>query len=514
MFKNALVSTANKEGLVDFIRPLASQGMRVVSTGGTAKLLKQAGITVVEVKEQTAFAEVMDGRVKSLHPRIHIPLLAREKDQNILDQEGLSRFDLLVCNLYPFEQKAKEKTNQGTLKNIQELVEWIDVGGPALLRAGAKNFKYVTVICDPSDYIGILKNGLPDLEKRKQLAGKAFTLLSHYNACIAEQMTEKKSWKKNENFHLSGRLVKFLRYGENPDQSAGWFQLQKKGLHSVKIHQGKELSFNNLRDIESAVNVVRSFCEPFCVAIKHTNPCGAASDSNINSAVNKTLKADPTSVFGGVIAVNQPIHQKTADQLCSIFLEVVIAPSYSSDALSVFKQKKNLRILEWPDLTQTEHLTAKQVSVHSIAGGLLVQETVPYMINTWPKEWKIIDSTPSATIKKDLILAWLISAHLKSNAIALTANNQTVGLGMGQVSRVRAVEQAISAWKKFHPSITSPVMASDGFFPFSDSITIAAKAGIHWIIQPGGSIRDTEILTTAKKQAVNIILTGKRCFSH
>ena len=509
MFKNALVSTANKEGLVDFIRPLASQGMRVVSTGGTAKLLRQAGITVVEVKEQTAFAEIMDGRVKSLHPRIHIPLLAREKDQHILDQEGLSRFDLLVCNLYPFEQKAQEKS-----KTIHELTEWIDVGGPTLLRAGAKNFKHVTVICDPFDYTDILKNGPPDLEKRKQLAGKAFTLLSCYNACIAEQMTEKKSWKQSKNFYLSGQLIQSLRYGENPDQPAGWFQLQKEGLHNAKIHQGKELSFNNLRDIESAVKVARSFREPFCVAIKHTNPCGAASDLDINLAVNKALKADPTSVFGGIVAVNQPIHKKTADQLCSIFLEVVIAPSYSSDALSTFKKKKNLRVLEWPALAQTNQIVDKTMSVYSITGGLLVQETESSTIHSWPKEWKIIGSTPSAIIKKDLILAWQISAHLKSNAIALTANNQTIGLGMGQVSRVRAVEQAISAWKKFHPSITSPVMASDGFFPFSDSITMAAAAGIHWIIQPGGSIRDTEILTTAKKLAVNIILTGKRCFSH
>ena len=513
MFKNALVSTANKEGLVDLIQPLANQGMRVVSTGGTAKLLRQAGIQVIEVKEQTACAEVMDGRVKSLHPRIHIPLLARDKDQNVLDQEGLSRFDLLVCNLYPFEQKAQERNHQGKQKTIHELIEWIDVGGPTLLRAGAKNFKHVTVVCDPSDYTDILKNGRPDLEKRKQLAGKAFALLSRYNACIAEQMTEK-SWKKNGDFYLSGQFIKSLRYGENPGQQAGWFQLQKEGLHSAKIHQGKELSFNNLRDLESAVNVVRSFREPCCVAIKHTNPCGVACDLSMDLAVNKALKADPISVFGGVVAVNQPIHQKIADHLCSIFLEAVIAPSYSPDALSVFKKKKNLRILEWPNLIQTEQPITETASVHSIAGGFLVQETTPYIIHSWPKDWKIIGSTPSAAVKTDLLLAWKISAHLKSNAIALAAENQTVGLGMGQVSRIRAIEQAISAWKKLHPSITSPVMASDGFFPFSDSVTLAAAAGIRWIIQPGGSIRDTEIFTTAKKLAVNIILTGKRCFSH
>ena len=508
MFKNALISTANKEGLVDFVRPLAGQGMRVVSTGGTARLLQSSGISVTTVTKQTHSPEVMEGRVKSLHPRIYIPLLAREKDKALLKKMHLMPYDLLVCNLYPFEEvlaKAKHP-----IKDIQKFIEWIDVGGPSLLRAGAKNFKYVTVVCDPADYQTILREGPPDLEKRKALAGKVFQLLTRYNNSIATHMTTKKTLMESKSFYLSGRQVKCLRYGENPDQRARWFASHATGLHNATLHQGKELSFNNLRDLDKAVQTLREFKLPTAIAIKHTNPCGAASDDHLDSAVHKTLKADPESVFGGVVAINRQVQKNTAERLCSLFLEAVIAPSYTADALAVFKRKKNCRVLKWQALQKEPQ---ESLSLHSVSGGFLIQDT-PQSMQTWPKDWKITGTPPAAVIKADLLMAWKISRHLKSNAIALVARRQSVGLGMGQVSRIRAVRQAIAAWQQFHPSTSSPVMASDGFFPFADSVEVAAKAGIRWIIQPGGSIRDSEVIASAKKMNINMVLTGKRGFSH
>ena len=506
LFKNAFVSTSNKTGLVKFIKPLAKNGMRVVSTGGTAKLLKQAGIPVIEIAKQTKQVEVMGGRVKSLHPRIYIPLLARKKDQALLKKEGLLPFDLLVCNLYPFEQKAK----QNSTCSLDSLIEWIDVGGPSLLRAGAKNFKYVTVLCDPADYSTILKSGSPNLQKRKLLASKVFDLLARYNACIAKQMSG--NWKDGGNFYSSGKFIKTLRYGENPNQKAAWFQQEKEGLHSAKKYQGKDLSFNNLQDLESAIQLLRKFHKPCCVAVKHNNPCGVATHpTSLKVAVKLSLQADPISVFGGILAVNHTVSKEIAILLCPIFLEVIIAPNYSKEALNIFKKKKNLRILEWPHLTK--NTIANKLSLHPVTGGFLLQDIPPNNIQ-WLKEWKFLNKVASPTYKEDLLLAWKVCSQLKSNAIALAFKGQTIGLGMGQVSRIRAVEQAILAWKKLHPNISSPVLASDGFFPFPDSIVKAAEAGIRWIIQPGGSLRDKEILATAKKLSINLIFTGQRCFSH
>ena len=504
-FKNALVSVSNKKGLVEFIRPLAEKGMRVVSTGGTFQELKKAGICVEEVCQQTGFEEVMDGRVKSLHPYIYMPLLARPNhvdDNKTLKRFHLSRFDLVICNLYPFE----EKKAQGD----KNLVEWIDVGGPSLIRAAAKNFASVTVLCDPADYEEILKAGkAPHLEKRKQLAGKAFSLLAHYNSCIANHLLQRELWDKEEDLYLKGSFFKKLRYGENPDQRAGWFHFGTSGLHNSVCLQGKELSFNNICDLDSAVSTLREFQEPCCVAIKHNNPCGVACGNKIEKAVDLALKADPLSVFGGIVAVNQTVCEKTAQRLCSLFLEAVIAPDYSPSALEVFSsKKKNLRVLKWQDLMfkRKDAFTLRYVD-----GGVLVQEN--QKIDKW-NQWKYLQKEPEPSIQSELSMAWKICAHLKSNAIALVSKKQTVGLGMGQVNRVASVEIAVQNWKKFHPHIVSPVMASDGFFPFKDSIEHAAKAGIKWIVQPGGSLRDKEIILKAEELSVNMVCTGQRCFSH
>ena len=504
-FKNALVSVSNKEGLVEFIRPLAERGMRVVSTGGTFDELKKAGVCVEEVRQQTGFEEVMDGRVKSLHPHIYMPLLARpnhDGDNKTLEEFNLSRFDLVVCNLYPFEKKK--------VQGDENLIEWIDVGGPSLIRAAAKNFEFVTVLCDPADYKQILNEGkIPNFEKRKQLAGKAFSILAHYNSCIANHLLQEKSWNTEEDLYLKGHFFKSLRYGENPDQRASWFYFEKSGLQKSVCLQGKELSFNNICDLDSAVSTIREFQTPCCVAIKHNNPCGVACDDKVERAVDLALKADPLSVFGAVIAVNQTVCEKTAQLLCSLFLEAVIAPDYSPSALELFSsKKKNLRILKWPDLVIKKK---NSFVLRCVEGGALVQES--QKINGIDK-WNYLGKKPDASIQSELLIAWKVCAHLKSNAIALVSEKQTVGLGMGQVNRVAAVETAIQNWKKFHSHIPSPVMASDGFFPFTDSIERAAEAGIKWIIQPGGSLRDKEVISKAKELSINMIFTGQRCFSH
>ena len=532
MFKNAFISVSNKEGLLDFVRPLTEKGMRVVSTGGTACLLKAEGISVVEVKEETGFAEVMDGRVKSLHPRIYMPLLSRlnhPEDEQVLKKEGLSPFDLVVCNLYPFKEKALK--GEGGM-------EWVDVGGPSLLRAAAKNFERVTVLCDPTDYDSVLSAGkFPDLEQRKKLAEKVFSLLADYNLHIAKFLktslpfnassvsktsvnmshnqptgsSQLKNWKETGECFIKARFYKDLRYGENPNQNAGWFQIKEKGLHQAKCLQGKKgLSFNNICDLDSAINVLREFENPCAVAVKHNNPCGVACGDNIEQAVMKALKVDPVSVFGAVVALNCPISKESAEALSALFLSAVIAPDYTDSALELFKNKrKNLLVLKWPE-GRSENLSP--IKFRFVDGGLLVQEGQK-LVDKWPPDWQYVGERPNSVIQSELLMAWKICSHLKSNSIALVSNGQTVGLGMGEVSRISAVENALHRWKKFHPHST-PVLASDGFFPFPDSIAVSAKAGIKWVIQPGGSMRDKEVFLKAKSLSVNMVITGLRCFSH
>lgn len=506
LFQNALISVSDKTNLVDFIFPLAQKGMRVVSTGGTAQKLKQAGIEVVEVSQQTACAEVMDGRVKSLHPHIYIPILSRlnnKEDNKILKEANLCPFDLVVCNLYPFEKNLQTEE--------KNLIKWIDVGGPSLLRAAAKNFERVTVLCDPADYLKILdQNRLPNLQERRQLAAKVFNLLFHYDKVIADWMKQKTS---QSDMNLKGTFFKKLSYGENPDQKANWFSIQKTGLHQGILLQGKALSFNNICDLDSAVSVVREFSDFCCaVAIKHNNPCGVAYDSNnIEKAIDLTLKADPMSVFGGVIAVNRSISYKAANLLCSLFLETVIAPHYTDEALEVFKsKKKNLRIVQWPTLLDKNKT---QFKLRGIDGGFLAQDTqkIDYI---WPSHWQCTLQKPDLSTQAELLMAWKVCAFLKSNAISLVSKTQTIGLGMGQVNRISAVNLAIQNWKNHHPHIMTPVLASDGFFPFADSIEMAYKVGIKWIIQPGGSIKDKQVISKSQDLGINMILTGKRCFLH
>jgi phosphoribosylaminoimidazolecarboxamide formyltransferase/IMP cyclohydrolase len=508
MFKNALVSVSDKTGLVEFLKPYVAKGLRVVSTGGTLKHLRENGIPAIEVSEQTGFPEVMDGRVKTLHPRIHMALLARlgnAEDTKLLEAEKLEPFDLVIVNLYPFEEART--------KNLpdHELIEFIDIGGPSLLRAAAKNHERLAVVCEPEDYAWITAKNELTLTDRRRLAARVYRHTSRYDDLIAKTLAT----EEERPVTLVGRPVSELRYGENPHQKAWWYRdpMATSGLHEAKILHGKPLSYNNLLDLDAACGTVAEFSAPAAVAVKHNNPCGVGTDQKVSRAVELAIQADPVSVFGGIIAVNREIDLAAAEEMAKIFLECVVAPSFTPEAAERLKKKKDLRLLEWSRLAQSH----PEKQFRSISGGFLVQTAD--RTSDWSNDWKIVSATnesPSDDIKRDLMLAWKVCARLKSNAIAIAAGGRTLGLGMGQVNRVDAVEQAIGRMHKHHglASGVVPVLASDAFFPFADSIELAAKAGVRWIIQPGGSIRDEEVFAKARELGVNLVLTGVRHFRH
>ncbi len=521
----------------------------MVSTGGTSKYLQEHGIAVVEVSQQTGYPEVMDGRVRTLHPRIHMSLLARSfdlEDMALLKKEGLEPFDLVIGNLYPFEKTVVEHKRQMELEAklnesgksdapspelaFRELIEEIDIGGPALLRASAKSFERITVLCDPADY-EFAKKGATTFVERKKLAAKVFSHISVYDSLIAEvlgmlETTEAKNTRQtfdanppdlpnHATISFGGKLVSQLRYGENPHQSAFWFQRPaRKGLHDARVLQGKELSFNNILDLEAAIRSVRSFHQPCAVAVKHNNPCGVGLHPDALKALQLTLKADPVSVFGGIVACNRRVTVEMAELLNTVFLECVVAPEFEPAALTVFAKKKNLRILQWDFL----NMDAETWEFRSVEGGLLVQSKD--QPEEWESNWKILGKNPSTEVQSDLLFAWNVCQHLKSNAIAVVGEGQTLGLGMGQVNRVDAVRHALERFhvhhgeRRLNGKLRDVVLASDAFFPFADSIEIAAKAGVNWIIQPGGSIKDDEVFSKARELNVNMVITGSRHFKH
>lgn len=504
-FRNALVSVSDKSGLIEFIKPLADAGMRVVSTGGTAKFLSENGVEVIQVSHQTGFPEVMDGRVKTLHPKIHMALLARSyepRDQEVLEEYDVEPFDLVVGNLYPFEAEPD--------------IENIDVGGPSFLRAAAKSHERIAVICDPKDYGQVLKSatekGTLSLGERRTLAAKIYAHTSHYDSMITKWLSAQGEGESAsaEKLAITAEYFSELRYGENPQQRAAWFKSAPTGLHLAEILQGKALSFNNLLDLTAAAQTLREFSnEPTCVAVKHNNPCGVASRRTLEEAAKSAVEADPVSVFGGILALNGTIDQPTAEFLSGIFLECIVAPKFSDEAKTVFAKKKNLRLLEWPQIMgHTE-----QKNIRQIDGGFLTQD-VDQVANEFSKDWQVIGEEPSPEIKADLVFAWKVAARLKSNAIAIVEAKQTLGLGMGQVNRVDAVAHALTRKTNSHSTKTKAVLASDAFFPFADSIEKIAKAGLKWVIQPGGSVNDEAVLAKARELKVNLVLTGARHFLH
>lgn len=499
MFQNALVSVSDKRGLADFLNQILSPNSRIVSTGGTANFLSKQNLAVTKVEDWTGHPEVMDGRVKTLHPRIHMSLLYRQEDAELLKSSNLEPFDLVIGNLYPFPEKPS--------------VETIDVGGPSFLRASAKNFMNVIVVCDPDDYKWLAEKKLKlSLEERKYLAAKVFRHLSAYDATVASWLEEQAEPKQFAQWSWGGSIQQRLRYGENPHQTGFWVAPLggKDSFAQAEQLQGKQLSYNNLSDLEAAIKCLRLFpSEPTAVAVKHNNPCGVASSDTLPDAVTKCLAADPKSVFGGIIALNGKVDAAIATELSELFLECVIAPEILPDAQQVFAKKGNLRVLQWPHwLQQKAHSEFR-----SALGGCLVQ-SLDKVADVWNDDWQTHGSKPTEDQKADLLFAWKVCSALKSNAISICRNRQSIGLGMGQVNRVDAVAHAIQRANDFHGSLEGAVLASDAFFPFEDSIEIIKKAGIQWAIQPGGSVRDEKVISAAKKLDVNLILTGQRHFNH
>lgn len=511
MFKNALVSVSDKTGLAEFLKPLVDKGLRVLSTGGTAQYLRSQGIPVTDVSEQTGFPEVMNGRVKTLHPKVHMALLARDldEDRQVLKSHGIDRFDLVIVNLYPFEKTLVAKM-KGEALTEDDLIEKIDVGGPSMVRAAAKNFKQIAVVTDPRDYTWIAGKDKLSEEDRRILAGKAFAHVARYDSLISHFLGA--FW--GDELSFGGRKIQDLRYGENPQQKASWYAFSgdDKGLHAAEILQGKELSYNNILDIDAASILLQCLGEKAAVVVKHNNPCGVAvarkPQEDATEALQKAMAADPVSAFGGIVAYGSIVDKKEATLLTTLFLECVVAPGFSPEAREILKTKKNLRLLQWPGILGNQ----RAFELRSVSGGFLVQTSD--RLFSAPETWKFLGEQPDEDTLADLIFAEKVCASLKSNAIAIVRNGQTMGLGMGQVNRVEAVEHAISRMQQHHPNHSHAVLASDAFFPFPDSVERIAAAGIRWVLQPGGSVKDQDVFEAARRLGVNMVTTGQRHFRH
>jgi phosphoribosylaminoimidazolecarboxamide formyltransferase/IMP cyclohydrolase len=601
--KRALLSVSDKSGLVEFANNLIKLGIDIISTGGTSKMLRQANIPHRQVDEITGLPEMLDGRVKTLHPKVHGGILGRRDEHaSEAEQHGIEWIDLVVVNFYPFENavvngggnksvkengKESEKESEKEM-DWQNVVEYIDIGGPTMVRAAAKNFAWLGVVTDPRDYAHIVSEltqaqGL-EFETRKHLAEKAFALTSRYDAMIHRYFMERHQDKvidcHQEKAAVTGaadicaahtsmdidtginnqecppqfclQLEKKieLRYGENPHQKASAYQFNQgeqsinqdkpssrqhkldnqdsqenegnqgrqdkgkqaiphysqtsQGILSAKQHQGKPLSYNNILDAEAALTCVNEFSEPACVIVKHANPCGAATAANIEQAYARAYQADPLSAFGGIIALNRPCTKTIAEAISSIFMEVVIAPSFTQEALTIFAAKPNLRVMALPEQNK------QAWEMKFITGGILLQEKDAQIIT--PQDLKIVtQAQPNQDDIDAMLFAWRILKHIKSNGILIAKHNATIGIGAGQVSRIDAVDLAV---RKAGENIQNAILASDAFFPFRDSIDRIAQTGVRAIIQPGGSVRDEEVIAACNENKIAMVFTGKRCFRH
>ncbi len=515
--KRALISVSDKTGILDLAKELNKFGVEILSTGGTAKLLRDNNIPVKDVSEYTGFPEMLDGRVKTLHPKIHGGLLAlRENSEHMktLQDYNIGLIDMVVVNLYPFE-----KTTQKPNVAIEEAIENIDIGGPSMLRSAAKNHQSVAVICNPARYGRVIdelkKNkGALSQDLMRDLAIEVFALTSHYDGVIHEYLSRQLSAFSFQpsafpkELALNFEKIQDLRYGENPHQKASFYKEKGKsrGLINLKQLQGKELSFNNILDLNAAFELVKEFKNPAAVVVKHNNPCGVAEDKRLDKAFSLAHKCDPLSAFGGIVALNRKLDTKTAKVIAkSGFLESIIAPAFDKEALDLFKDKKNLRLLELPDLEPISETDFKRVS-----GGLLIQDKDSKTLDL--NNLKVVTKKkPTKKEMESLIFGWKVAKHVKSNAIVLTSGTKTVGIGAGQMSRVDSV---MIARKKSGKLSKNSCLASDAFFPKADAIIEAAKAGVKAIIQPGGSISDEEIIKVCDKHKLSMVTTGIRHFRH
>jgi phosphoribosylaminoimidazolecarboxamide formyltransferase/IMP cyclohydrolase len=515
--KRALLSVSNKEGLVDFARALREQGIEILSTGGTAQLLENHGIEVKQVSAETGFPEIMDGRVKTLHPKIHGALLGRRGiDDDVMREFGIEAIDLVVVNLYPFASTIAK-----TDCTIEDAIENIDIGGPAMVRASAKNHHRVTIIVDPLDYGIVLaevagSDGGVSAETRRRLAAKAFAHTAAYDATVADYLDSVARGSSSgfpDLLPLQFRKRMDLRYGENPHQQAAYYiaaNAQGAGMGSASLLQGKPLSYNNVADGDTAFECVRQFDQPACVIVKHANPCGVSVAADILTAYNNAYRTDPTSAFGGIIAFNRTLDAATATAILERqFVEVIIAPDVGSEAREVCARKPNIRVLTTGGLAETN----SRFDFRGVNGGLLVQSRDVGMITT--SDLKIVTQRkPTPAELNDLLFAWKVCKFVKSNAIIYANNAMTIGVGAGQMSRV--VSSRIAAMKARDEGLTveGAVMASDAFFPFRDGLDVAAEFGIKAVIQPGGSMRDDEVIAAANEHGIAMVLTGMRHFRH
>lgn len=506
--KRALLSVSDKTGLVDFAKSLIELGVEIISTGGTSQLLQSERIPHRQVNELTGLPEMLDGRVKTLHPKVHGGILGRrDVHQSEAKKHNIEWIDLVVVNFYPFAAATKAKK-----LNFAEAIEYIDIGGPTMVRAAAKNYAWVGVVIDPADYGQVVEqlktqHGLSE-DLRKNLAYKVFALTAHYDGLISQYLAKelKLDLKVAPSLNLHLEKSGELRYGENPHQQATSYRFMDAtdGILTAHQHQGKPLSYNNILDSEAASSCVREFSEPACVIVKHANPCGAATAATIEEAFERALAADPLSAFGGIIALNQTCTKDLAQAITKIFMEVIIAPSYTAEALAVFTAKANLRVLELP------MQTSPQWEMKFINGGMLMQERDQQLITV--ADLRVVTEVqPTAQEIDNMLFAWRVLKHIKSNGILLAKDNATVGIGAGQVSRIDAVEIAI---RKAADNIDNTVLASDAFFPFRDSIDRIAQTGVKAIIQPGGSVRDEEVIAACNQYGITMVFTGKRCFKH
>ena len=493
--KWALLSVWDKTGIVELAQVLTEEKYSIMSSGGTGKALAQEGIKYTEVSSYTGFPEMMDGRVKTLHPKVHGGLLGRRQiDDAVMARHGIDRIDLLVVNLYPFEAMSQQQMD------LEKLIEFIDIGGPAMIRAAAKNYKDVAVVIDPADYpmiTNMIRGEGISAELHLELAKKAFARTAAYDAAISNYLYRISSPFPTI-FSVQYTNGRALRYGENPHQLAAVYGAN--GIAGTEPIQGKQMSYNNYLDVNSGVALLREFDEPAGVFIKHNNPCGVAIGQDIFNAYITAREVDPVSAYGSVVSVNEEVTKKLAEEICKTFVEVIVAPSFSHDALDVMKAKENMRVLMLPTECRADE-------IRTIDGGVLVQRTPEYK-----EHWEVItDRDPSAHEMKSLQLAWKVCKHTKSNTIIFADNQRTLGIGAGQMNRVDSAKIAI---EKACASLKGSAVASDAFLPFPDTLEVAAKAGATALVQPGGSIRDKEVIEAANRFNMAMVFTGVRYFRH
>lgn len=510
--RRALISVSDKTNIVEFASNLQKLDFEIISTGGTKKVLDENGVKTISIDEVTGFPEILNGRVKTLHPMVHGGLLSlRDNELHIKEtkENNIEYIDLVCVNLYPFKETiSKDNTT------FDEAIEQIDIGGPSMLRSAAKNYQFVTVLTDINDYDQVISElseyGDTKLETKKQLSAKVFRKTAQYDSYIANYLTKEVEVKNPESVTVSYDFHQSLRYGENPHQEASLYKSSDNpySLLNCKSLNGKPLSYNNIQDANSAINILKDFSEPTVVALKHMNPCGVGSSTNINEAFQKAYMSDPVSIFGGIVSLNREVNLELAKSMNKIFLEIIIAPSYTDEAISELKKKKNLRVL----ILDTSSANNDTNQIVTVNGGVLFQNLDNYIVAKNDLE-VVTELEVSNQDIEELYFAWKVVKHVKSNAIVITKGTQTVGVGAGQMNRVGAAEIALE-WAKKHGHTEDLSLSSDAFFPFDDVVRLAHKYGVTKIIQPGGSIRDKDSIKACNELGIKMVFTGNRHFKH